>query len=193
VKTTLLGTTVTGAGAGNGFGCAVRSDGTLWCWGADSVGQVGDGTNLTVRPLPMRLPLGVCSSDACNDGLKDGTETDIDCGGACLASGLVCADGKTCAATADCNSGYVSGCSMNVCFNECADGVKDGTETDVDCGGLCGGCADGKHCNSVSDCTGDICSNNTCFTTPPCGQSGDPCSANSDCCNGFCSVSDGFC
>ncbi|MBK6847195.1 MAG: RCC1 repeat-containing protein [Proteobacteria bacterium] len=46
---TALGTNVVGAAAGSFATCAHRSDGSLWCWGANEVGQVGDGT--TTRRL----------------------------------------------------------------------------------------------------------------------------------------------
>jgi alpha-tubulin suppressor-like RCC1 family protein len=33
--------------AGNEFTCALRDNGTVWCWGRNVEGQLGDGTNLT--------------------------------------------------------------------------------------------------------------------------------------------------
>src|SRR5262249_62133272 len=38
---------------------------------------------------------------SCRDGIRNGTETDIDCGGTCPP----CADLKACAAATDCSSG----------------------------------------------------------------------------------------
>ena len=48
-KTTVLGSTVfpitVGAiSAGNNHTMAIKSDGTLWSWGDNSYGQLGDGT-----------------------------------------------------------------------------------------------------------------------------------------------------
>jgi alpha-tubulin suppressor-like RCC1 family protein len=40
--------------AGNGVTCAVRVGGTLWCWGYNVEGQVGDGTT-TNRSMPVRV------------------------------------------------------------------------------------------------------------------------------------------
>jgi alpha-tubulin suppressor-like RCC1 family protein len=42
---------------------------------------------------------------ACSDGLKNGAETDIDCGGSCAP----CADGKSCGAAPDCASHVCTG------------------------------------------------------------------------------------
>jgi alpha-tubulin suppressor-like RCC1 family protein len=157
----LLGNTVAAASAGDYFACAVRSDGTLWCWGYNNSGQLGDGSSITVRAQPERLPLGVCSSDSCNNGVKDGTEGDIDCGGACVAYGLFCATGKHCNSYADCNA--VSNCSAtNVCTDACTSGDMDLTESDTDCGGLCGSCANGLACNSNWDCTEGNCISYVC-------------------------------
>jgi formylglycine-generating enzyme required for sulfatase activity len=86
------------------------------------------------------------------DGRKNGTETDVDCGG---ESGNKCGDGKACVAAGDCASG--------ICQNTCqapspTDGVKNGDETDVDCGGSSGKpCAAGQGCNTHADCTTDGC------------------------------------
>ncbi len=49
----------------------------------------------------------------CTDGIKNGTETGIDCGGSCPA----CPPAPT-----------------------CTDGIKNGTETGIDCGGSCPAC-----------------------------------------------------
>jgi alpha-tubulin suppressor-like RCC1 family protein len=36
------------------FCCAARCDGSVWCWGGNTYGQLGDGT-ITTRPAPVRL------------------------------------------------------------------------------------------------------------------------------------------
>ncbi|MBA2698494.1 MAG: hypothetical protein H0U61_06925 [Nocardioidaceae bacterium] len=38
------GTTWTGGAVGTGHSCAVRTDGTAWCWGSNLTGQLGNGT-----------------------------------------------------------------------------------------------------------------------------------------------------
>jgi alpha-tubulin suppressor-like RCC1 family protein len=40
--------------AGGGHACLLRADGSLWCWGRNDRGQLGDGTR-TPRPLPVRV------------------------------------------------------------------------------------------------------------------------------------------
>jgi alpha-tubulin suppressor-like RCC1 family protein len=50
---TLVGVT---AAVSGGFqnACAVKTDGTLWCWGQNLYGAVGDGT-MTPRPTPVQV------------------------------------------------------------------------------------------------------------------------------------------
>jgi hypothetical protein len=39
---------------GGGASCGLHVDGALWCWGDNSFGQVGDGTNsLRTTPVPV--------------------------------------------------------------------------------------------------------------------------------------------
>ena len=67
----------------------VRPDSALFC--DDSVAQ----------PLPE-----VVIPATCSDGVKDGNETDVDCGGSCVA----CPNGKDCLVNSDCqNASCVSG------------------------------------------------------------------------------------
>lgn len=47
----------TSVGSGKGHSCAAREDGSAWCWGWDTSGQLGDGTNGDtdgLRLLPVR-------------------------------------------------------------------------------------------------------------------------------------------
>jgi photosystem II stability/assembly factor-like uncharacterized protein len=138
----------------------------------------------------------------CNDGIKDGDETDVDCGGSCTA----CALGRACATGADCQSKRCS--SQSVCIAaSCSDGIQDGDETGVDCGGSCAPCNQapvGQSCHASSECQTGLCSANVCRaascadgvkngnetgvdcgggTCPACPR-GQPCSGNSDCLSG---------
>jgi len=87
--------------------------------------------------------------------MKDGKETDVDCGGGGCNT---CAAGKACLTSADCTSKV---CTGNLCQAQtCMDMVQNGTETDVDCGGSCAPaikCAKGKKGNLDSDCTSGVC------------------------------------
>ncbi|HEX2573191.1 MAG TPA: hypothetical protein VH877_26820 [Polyangia bacterium] len=46
-----------------------------------------------------------CAAATCTDGANNGSETDVDCGGACPP----CANGKFCQVPADCVSGVCTG------------------------------------------------------------------------------------
>jgi alpha-tubulin suppressor-like RCC1 family protein len=67
-----------GYGSPSGHGLAVRSGGTVWAWGANSFGQLGDGTT-TSRSAPAQVPglTGVTQvAGGCNHSLalrSDGT------------------------------------------------------------------------------------------------------------------------
>jgi Bacterial Ig-like domain/Lamin Tail Domain len=77
---------------------------------------------------------GACVAPSCSDGLHNGSETDIDCGGSCMS----CPVNAGCLIAADCQSGV---CTGNICVaTSCSDGIKNGSETGVDCGGPCAAC-----------------------------------------------------
>jgi hypothetical protein len=103
---------------------------------------------------------GVCTVATCSDGIKDGTESAVDCGGNTCAP---CAVNKACNANSDCQSDF---CLAGQCWpTQCEDGTQDGAETDVDCGGgTCAPCALGEHCADTGrDCAGDgLCLSGTC-------------------------------
>jgi alpha-tubulin suppressor-like RCC1 family protein len=137
---------------------------------------------------------GFCASAACNDHAKNGSESDVDCGGSCPP----CGDGLLCVAGADCQSGVCLGGS---CLDtSCTDGVKNGSETGVDCGGSCAGCAEGEPCGAAGDCQSGVCLGGSCQsvscfdglkngaeTGVDCGGGCAPCLAGSGCAtNGDC-------
>ncbi|MBX3204529.1 MAG: DUF1554 domain-containing protein [Labilithrix sp.] len=87
----------------------------------DNYGSVvvdgGDTTTITIdaKPLDAGQPLGVSRSDGavapkCSDGVANGNETDVDCGGSCAP----CARGKLCGGSSDCVAG--TGCERGVCL-----------------------------------------------------------------------------
>jgi hypothetical protein len=83
----------------------------------------------------------VPSSPTCDDCVKDGLETDVDCGGdACPP----CAAGKTCEVAANCRSG--------ACV-----------------AGTCGTGQKGSACMQEADCASDACAPGDCWTGRCCG------------------------
>jgi alpha-tubulin suppressor-like RCC1 family protein len=58
--TTPASTGWTGVSAGYSYTCATRSDGTLWCWGYNLFGELGNG-NTTNQDLPQQVtdPAGI--------------------------------------------------------------------------------------------------------------------------------------
>ncbi|MEZ4295154.1 MAG: hypothetical protein R3B70_09260 [Polyangiaceae bacterium] len=78
---------------------------------------------------------GTCVAAGCSDGVQNGTETDIDCGGSCVTK---CTIGQMCGVGGDCASGL---CSGGVCV-ECT--------APSDCPG------------TDNDCQTRICNSNTC-------------------------------
>jgi hypothetical protein len=102
---------------------------------------------------------GVCVAASCQDGVRNRTESDVDCGG---SDGCpVCAVGKLCSGVADCAGGA---CSAGRCqAPTCSDGLQNQDESDVDCGGqACDRCATKQHCQSDSDCDRADCSQGRC-------------------------------
>ena len=95
----------------------------------------------------------------CANGIQDGKETDVDCGGpACLACGIA----RVCMADTDCASGFCD--QSSTCrVPSCGNGVQDGSETDTDCGGgSCGPCEQGRSCSSDTDCSTTLCLDEVC-------------------------------
>jgi hypothetical protein len=132
--------------------------------------------------------------------VKNGKETDVDCGGGVCTK---CVPGKVCSLGADCTSAV---CKAGLCqAPTCSDATKNGTETGVDCGGgACATCPAGQGCGAGTDCqsgvcTGGVCQAPTCTdkakngaeTDVDCGGTcggcavGKVCAINSDCASGL--------
>jgi formylglycine-generating enzyme required for sulfatase activity len=104
----------------------------------------------------------LCVAPSCTDGVKNGTESDLDCGGPCNG----CGPGQVCVTGNDCKG---LKCDSFTCAPSCEDGVKNpGTaETDVDCGGgLCSPCANNLVCKLDTDCLSNICDKNAKTCVP---------------------------
>ena len=152
-------------------------------------------------------PGHVCVSPECNDKVKNGAESDIDCGGATCPK---CAVGEDCNHNGDCASGVCTGSPQTCQAPTCTDTVRNGAETDTDCGGPdCPDCANGKDCNGNSDCTSNYCNPSGKCATPSCTDSiknqnetdvdcggptcpdcaiGKDCTAGTDCASGVCTA-----
>ena len=179
------------------FGAALSL--TSGC-GGDPIGSGGSGGSGTATSSTATSSgTGGDAPGPCMNGKKDGSETDVDCGGTCSR----CDDGKVCTSSSDCTS---NACTAGVCAEPtCTDKAKDGKETDVDCGGTCTPCSDGKSCAFASDCSSGVCTaglcqastcndsvNNGSETGVDCGgicptcPDGQPCTGGSDCASTLC-------
>jgi hypothetical protein len=102
-----------------------------------------------------------CVAANCTDMVVNGTESDVDCGGAECAR---CAVGGVCRTGSDCTTGV---CTAGRCAAAtCTDGVQNQGETDVDCGGAaaCPRCPDFKVCAAPTDCATGACTMGFCGT-----------------------------
>jgi hypothetical protein len=101
---------------------------------------------------------------SCTDGIKNGLETGVDCGGPTCPACPTCTDGikngletgvdcggPTCPPCPTCTDGIQNGnetgvdCGGSTCppCPTCTDGIQNGNETGVDCGGSCSPCGTG--------------------------------------------------
>ncbi|MBA3394007.1 MAG: hypothetical protein H0T89_15270 [Deltaproteobacteria bacterium] len=138
--------------------------------------QLFDGARYAPRAMPTRkdsvsIGFGVhlvpCASgrcvdaaprNACRNRVRDGAETDVDCGGTCQP----CAAAKRCTVPADCQT---AACTGGTCAPaSCSNGVRDGFESDIDCGSACAACGLGSVCAADWDCTSDACDHGAAST-----------------------------
>lgn len=121
----------------------------------DASGSGTDDNGTTVGNLPP---------EQCSNGVKDGDETDEDCGGQCDG----CDEGSMCINDEDCLS---KNCDNEVCQEAtCFDQIINNYETDVDCGGgVCVECMEGQMCVFDNDCYTNYCAGHVC-TTPTCSD-----------------------
>eukprot|EP00727_Mastigamoeba_balamuthi_P004899 m51a1_g14407 hypothetical protein (663) ;mRNA; r:392124-403080 len=166
----------TGIDCGGSGGCRLCPDGEHCHYGSDCTSGV-------CRLSPDPAENGTCARPACDDGIRNGAETDVDCGGGQCAR---CPIGRACTVGDDCESRTCSGgmCAAPSCHDgvkngaetdvdcgggQCAsDGMRNGAETDVDCGGgQCARCPIGRTCTVGDDCESRTCSGGMC-AAPSC-------------------------
>jgi hypothetical protein len=183
------GNAMTCDGHGHCSGCTTDTQ----CTAPDTCGGGAPGVPHVCGCTPKTKAACVATCDTmddgcggtvdCNDGKKDGTETDVDCGGASCPR---CAQGWACTVESDCASGRcVDGvCCATTCSTcEACDlpgsvgtcqPVVAGTTTAVcTAGKACDGAGHcklgvGKTCASSSDCAGTTCVDNVCCQTASC-------------------------
>ena len=57
IEAAVLGGGVVSASPGDAYTCAIKNDGSLWCWGLNDNGALGNGT-LEDSPVPVRVEVG---------------------------------------------------------------------------------------------------------------------------------------
>lgn len=149
-----------------------------------------DKDTYAVNKTPIATSADVQS---CSNGLRDGNETDIDCGGDSNNGGCAarCALGRKCTEDSDCSSSHCNEetlvCREETFLEQCTNGIRDGSETSIDCGGgQCRSylysavngntsynsyndsdaflCPLGAACTNDADCLSQTCSNGTCIS-----------------------------
>ena len=139
--------TVVITGYGFAASCSAAGDVTTANWISDPVTLEVSTSDIVDLSLVMhrngRIRIGVDFKEdvrpTCKDGIQNGTETGIDCGGSCPA------------------------CPT------CKDGIQNGDETGVDCGGSCPRACGARSCIRDENCMpGEMCVHMTCQPGPSC-------------------------
>jgi hypothetical protein len=137
------------------------------CWGCNSepdtkteCSDCNSGDTDSAADGDMGGSDGSSGDDAspagCTDGVQNGDESDVDCGGSCDP----CVDGMQCGVADDCASGSCAGVCQEA---TCEDGIQNRDEADVDCGGVdCLRCAEGAPCVNECDCQSGSCVEGAC-------------------------------
>ncbi len=170
------------------------------CTTGKSCGSPNDCVDLVCGGMPL-----TCQPPSCMDGVKNGMETDVNCGGPVCPD---CGVGKLCSTGDDCTSGVCSGTPATCQTPTCTDSTKNGNETGLDCGGgMCPACPNDQGCNVNADCLSGFCTAQKLCKTPTCTdnvkngtetdvdcggtcpadcQNGLGCLTGADCQSGFC-------
>lgn len=113
---------------------------------------------------------------SCSDGVKNGNESDVDCGGSVCKP---CDGGKACASATDCGMGV---CSSGVCCNESCDGacIACNLPNSV---GICAYVPEGQP-HDLYGCSSPM---SSCDGKGSCkALAGQPCTKGMDCMSGMC-------
>jgi hypothetical protein len=143
-------------------GCQGNQDCTSpqTCGGGGTAGVCGCTPAATCGTTTCGTITNGCTGTlACNDSIKDGNETDIDCGGNPSTCATRCAQGKKCTAPSDCASGL--SCADGVCCNtpctgscQACSAVAKGQGADGVCGAVKSGVTDPKNaCTATAQST----------------------------------------
>ena len=149
------------AAAKCGDNCVIAPDGTILGAGKGAECKVGADCASTI------CESGKCTEPLSTDNVKNGTETDVDCGGTAPTNAPKCLEGKVCKGNDDCHWGT---CNAGKCGGD-VKGQKDGDQTDIDCGGAQSPPCDwGQGCQFDRDCgTGGKCGQDKkCLVGPSC-------------------------
>jgi hypothetical protein len=172
---------------------SVGHDGTT---GTASTGTEGATTEIADGDASSGEPVS-----GCENGRRDGDETDLDCGGSCPP----CSPGGHCESHGDCDTMICAGgfCQTPTCY----DGMQNGSESGVDCGGTCPnscnmqGCLTDVQCGANHFCLDGACMPSSCVnglrdtleTDVDCGgpqcpdcEPGKACNVNADCTSQVC-------
>jgi len=88
------------------------------------------------------------TNPTCTNGVQDGNETGVDCGGECGG----CPDDGACVLDGDCASFFCAE-EAGVCIDTCGDQERQFGESDIDCGGVCDTLCDARDtCYTAGDC-----------------------------------------
>ncbi len=101
--------------------------------------------------------------------MKNGGESDVDCGQPCPPG---CGVGEVCLVSEDCESLECQGAAVTTCVApSCFDSHQNGDETGINCGGSCAQkCPSGYGCLVNADCIGNTCNPATQLCDPTCSD-----------------------
>ncbi|MEM7573609.1 MAG: cohesin domain-containing protein [Bacteroidota bacterium] len=113
------------------------------------------GQSLAIDVFPGTVNAGCGGGPTCDDGIQNGQETGVDCGGPdCPACPPTCEDGIQNGQETGVDCG---GPDCPECPGDCEDGIMNGQETGIDCGGPdCPACPPNEITLTVSNGTGMV-------------------------------------